>query len=51
MADDNPEWLARIASENEEKTVARSAISQEIATLVEALVEVQRYGYLRPGNS
>ncbi|KAG4440041.1 hypothetical protein IFR05_004491 [Cadophora sp. M221] len=50
-AEDDPDWLARIASENEEKTVARAEISQEIATLEEALVEAQRHGYLRPGNN
>ncbi|KAH7356790.1 P-loop containing nucleoside triphosphate hydrolase protein [Rhexocercosporidium sp. MPI-PUGE-AT-0058] len=50
-AEDDPDWLATIASENEERTIERDAISQEIATYEEALVEAQRHGYLRPGNN
>lgn len=48
-AEDDPDWLANIASENEERIVERDAISQEIATMEEALIEAQRHGYIRSG--
>lgn len=47
MADEDPESLRSIAGENEEKTTEREEVNEEIASLKEALVEAQRYGFLQ----
>ncbi|KAK0116931.1 hypothetical protein ONS96_012776 [Cadophora gregata f. sp. sojae] len=48
MAEEDTEKLQRIADNNFERTVEREDLSQEIATLNEALIEVRRHDILRP---
>ena len=45
MADEDPDLLNSIAGENEEKTIEREGVRQEIASLQDALVQAQRYGF------